>query len=143
MKINTLERNGRRSTQLHLFTTPTTFGENWEDDDPLVLSPTSTLPDINRWSFEMATAALEILAGRRRPAQIAERCHPVVMRQILLRAGREIEVGKVQKIHHDQPFDGLCESVVTVRFKERVRPLIIRAEGINGRWLCTALRLMP
>jgi hypothetical protein len=48
----------------------------------------------------------------------------------------------MRKIHQDQPLDGICETVITVRFGERVRALVIRTEGVDGRWLCTALRLM-
>ncbi len=143
MALNTSERVHPSHSRLIAFATPSTFGESFDDDDPLILTQSGSLPEIGRWSFEIGTAFLEILAGRRRPAQIAERCHPVVMRQLLLRSGRESEVGKIQRLHHDMPFDGLCESVATVRFSGRVRPLIIRAEGINGRWLCTALKLMP
>lgn len=125
-----------------LFTTPTTFGESFEEDDQPVPTSESELPDIRLWTMAFATNALEIFAGRRQPSQIATRCHPIIFRELLLRAGREKEIGKIRKIHQDKPLDGLCESVLTVRFGERLRPMVIRTEGINGRWLCTALRLM-
>jgi hypothetical protein len=57
-------------------------------------------------------------------------------------AGSQKEIGRIRKIHLDQPLDGICESTVTVRFGERVRALVIRTEGVDGRWLCTALRLL-
>lgn len=125
-----------------LFTTPTTFGESFEEDDQPVPTSESELPDIRLWTMAFATNALEILAGRRQPTQIAARCHPIIFRELLLRAGREKEIGKIRRIHQDKPLDGLCESVLTVRFSDRLRPLVIRTEGINGKWLCTALRLM-
>jgi hypothetical protein len=125
-----------------LFTTPTTFGESFEEDDQPVPTSESELPDIRLWTMAFATNVLEILAGRRQPSQIAARCHPIIFRELLLRAGRENEIGKIRKIHQDKPLDGLCESVLTIRFGDRLRPMVIRTEGINGRWICTALRLM-
>ena len=41
-----------------------------------------------------------------------------------------------------QPLDGICETTVTVRFGERLRALVFRFEGIDNRWLCTALTLI-
>lgn len=125
-----------------LFTTPTTFGELYDDDDRPIPTSASELPDIHSWTMAFATNYLEILAGRRTPSQLAARCHPFIFRELLLRAGREKEIGRIRKIHQDQPLDGICESVLTIRFGERVRPMVMRTEGINGRWLCTALRLM-
>lgn len=125
-----------------LFTTPSTFGETFEDDDKLVPTSEKDLPDIRLWTMAFATNVLEIFAGRRQPSQIALRCHPVVFRELLLRAGKEKEIGKIRRLHQDKPLDGLCESVLTIRYGERVRPMVIRTEGINGRWLCTALRLL-
>jgi hypothetical protein len=131
-----------RSQAALLFTNPTTFGESFEDDDRPIPTSASELPDIRAWTMSFAMNALEIFAGRRHPAQLAERCHHVIFRDLQLKAGREKEIGKIRKIHQDKPLDGICESVITTRFGERLRPMIIRAEGINGRWLCTALQLM-
>lgn len=125
-----------------LFTTPTTFGESFEDDDLPIPTSASDLPDIHQWTMAFATNALEIFAGRRQPAQLATRCHRVTYNALLHQAGRLSEIGRIRKIHQDFPFDGLCESTITVRFGERVRALVIRTEGINGQWLCTALRLL-
>lgn len=128
--------------QALLFTTPSTFGELYEDDDRPVPTSESELPDIRRWTMSFATNYLEIIAGRRQPAQLAMRCHPFIFRELLLRVGREKEIGKIRRIHQDKPLDGICESVVTVRFGERIRPLVMRTEGIDGRWICTSLRMM-
>jgi hypothetical protein len=132
----------QRPQEALLFSTPSTFGESFDEDDRPIPTSAATLPDIRIWTMSFAISALEILAGRRQPAQLAMRCHPIIYREFLLRAGREKEIGRIRKIHQDQPLDGICESVLTVRFGERVRPMVIRTEGINGRWLCTALNLM-
>ena len=125
-----------------LFTTPSTFGESFDDDDRPMPTSTSELPNIHQWTMAFATNFLEILAGRRQPGQLATRCHRVTYNSILSQAGRVKEIGRIRKIHQDFPLDGLCESTITVRFGERVRALVIRTEGINGKWLCTAARLL-
>ncbi|CAN2213279.1 hypothetical protein MCEMRE196_01079 [Candidatus Nanopelagicaceae bacterium] len=125
-----------------LFTTPSTFGESFDDDDRPMPTSSSQLPDIHQWTMAFATNFLEILAGRRQPGQLATRCHRVTYNSLLSQAGRLKEIGRIRKIHQDFPLDGLCESTITVRFGERVRALVIRTEGINGQWLCTAARLI-
>jgi hypothetical protein len=48
----------------------------------------------------------------------------------------------VRTIHQSEPLDGICESTITVRFGERLRAIVIRFEGVDGRWLCTELDLI-
>ena len=131
-----------RPQEAMLFTTPSTFGESFDVDDHPVPTSAAELPDIRQWTMAFATNYLEILAGRRQPAQLAHRCHRVIYATLMAETGRVKEIGRIRKIHQDFPFDGLCESTITVRFGERVRALVIRAEGVNGQWLCTALRLL-
>jgi hypothetical protein len=51
-------------------------------------------------------------------------------------------VGRVRKIHISQPLDGIIEATVTVRYGERLRVVAIRFEGLDHRWLCTALEII-
>ena len=132
----------RKPQEAMLFTTPSTFGEIFDEDDRPIPTSSSELPDIHLWTMSFATNLLEIIAGRRTPAQLANRCHRVIFLRLTSLAGTADEIGRIRKIHQEAPLDGICESVVTVRFGERVRALAIRAEGIDGRWLCTALRLL-
>jgi hypothetical protein len=125
-----------------LFTTPSFFGESFDDDDRPQPTSTSVLPDVRLWTMSLAVSALEVFAGRRNPAQLAVRLHRVVYSELLISAGLAKEVGKVVKIHQDFPLDGIVESSLIVRFKERMRAMVLRAEGIDGKWLCTALELL-
>ena len=125
-----------------LYQSPSLFGEPFEDDDRPQPTSASELPDIAQWTMSFSVNLLEIVAGRRQPNQLATRCHHVIFRQLLAMVGSEKEIGRIRKIHQDQPLDGICESVVTVRFGERIRAISIRTEGVDGRWLCTALRLI-
>jgi hypothetical protein len=125
-----------------LFTTPSSFGEIFDEDDRPQPTPSSALPNIQQWSASLAISALEVFAGRRNPAQLAMRCHRVVYNDLLTSAGMSKEIGKIIKIHQVFPLDGVAESSITVQFKERMRAMVMRAEGIDGRWLCTALELI-
>lgn len=125
-----------------LFTSPSLFGESFEDDDAPRPTPSGVLPDIHLWTMSLAVSALEVFAGRRNPAQLAMRCHRVVYNELLVSAGMSKEIGRVRKIHQDFPLDGIAESSITVKFSDRLRAMVIRAEGVDGRWLCTALELI-
>jgi hypothetical protein len=125
-----------------LFTTPSVFGESFDDDDRPVPTPSSALPNIHLWTMSLAVSALEVFAGRRNPAQLAMRCHRVVYNELLVSAGMSKEIGRVVKIHQDFPLDGIAESSLTVQYEKRMRAMVIRAEGIDGKWLCTALELI-
>ena len=132
----------RKPQEALLFSTPSTFGEIFDEDDRPVPTSASELPDIRFWTMSFATNLLEIMAGRRTPAQLATRCHRVIYLRLASIAGTTGEIGRIRKIHQEMPLDGICESVITIRFGERIRALVIRAEGVDGRWLCTALRLL-
>lgn len=132
----------RKPQEALLYSTPTTFGELFDEDDRPTPTSATELPDINHWVMSFATNLLEIIAGRRTPAQLAARCHRVIFLRLTSLAGTSQEIGRIRKIHQEAPLDGICESVITVRFGDRVRALVIRAEGVDGRWLCTALRLL-
>ena len=125
-----------------LYTTPSTFGEHFDEDDFPKPTSATLLPEIGGWTMSFATNFLEIIAGRRNPAQLSGRCHRVIYPRLVSLAGSMKEMGRIRKIHQDQPLDGICESVVTIRFGDRLRVLAIRTEGVDGRWLCTALRLL-
>lgn len=125
-----------------LYSFPSTFGESYENDDHPRPTSATELPELNSWIMSFATNFLEILAGRRQPAQLHARCHRVTYCDLLSMAGSTNEVGRIRKIHLTEPLDGICESTITVRFGERVRALAMRCEGVDGRWLCTALKII-
>ena len=125
-----------------LYKTPSFYGDDFDLDDCPKPTSTSELPDIRLWTMSLAVSALEVFAGRRNPAQLAVRLHRVVYSELLISAGLAKEIGKVVKIHQDFPLDGIVESSLTVKFKERMRAMVLRAEGVDGKWLCTALELL-
>jgi hypothetical protein len=142
LDLFTLKSESYQPQRALLFTTPSTFGEKFDDDDSPRPTSASLLPNIHLWTMSLAVSALEVFAGRRNPAQLAMRCHRVVYNELLVAAGMSKEIGRVARIHQIFPLDGIAESSLTIQFKDRMRAMIIRAEGLDGRWLCTALELI-
>ena len=129
-----------QSAKLYLI--PSTFGEDLEPDEMPIPTSAAELPELHAWTMKFAVSVIEIWAGRRQPAQLISLCHRVIYMELLKKMGSQKEIGRIRTIHQSQPLDGICESTVTVRFGDRLRAMIIRFEGQNGRWLCTALTLL-
>ncbi|MEY4657617.1 MAG: hypothetical protein RL466_430 [Actinomycetota bacterium] len=125
-----------------LFLVPSTFGEDLEPDEMPIPTSAADLPELHAWTMKFIVSVVEIWAGRRQPAQLIRWCHRVIYMDLLKSAGTQKEIGKIRSIHQSEPFDGICESTVVIRFGERFRSAVIRFEGVDGRWLCTALHLL-
>jgi len=125
-----------------LYLVPSTFGEDLEFDEMPIPSSASELPELHQWTMKFIVSVIEIWAGRRQPAQLIRSCHRVIYMELLRKTGSQSEIGKIRNIHQSEPLDGICESTVTVRYGDRLRAIVIRFEGVDGRWLCTALRLL-
>lgn len=125
-----------------LYLVPTAFDDEFDAD--FAPEPTSSrdLPELKQWCENFARNVLEIYAGRRTPTQLTKAFHHRIFTELLNTSGSEKEVGHIRKLHIHEPLDGVCEALVTVRFGERLRALTFRFEGVDGRWLCTALRLL-
>jgi hypothetical protein len=125
-----------------LYLVPSTFGEDLELDEMPVPTSASELPELHAWTMKFAVSVVEIWAGRRQPAQLIHWCHRVIYMDLLRKVGTQKEIGRIRTIHQSEPLDGICESTVTVRYGNRLRAMVIRFEGQDGKWLCTALRLL-
>lgn len=125
-----------------LFTTPSCFGENYDPDFAPQPTSASELPELHTWTLKFVVSVLEIWAGKRQPAQLSHWCHQKIYNELIRNVGSQKEVGRVRALHQSEPLDGICESTVTVRYGGRLRSLVIRFEGIDKRWLCTALTLL-
>ena len=125
-----------------LYCVPSTFDDEFDPD--FAPEPTSTqdLPELKEWCKNFARNVLEIYAGRRAPGQLSKTFHHRIFTELLSKSGSEKEIGHIRKVHIDEPLDGVCETTVTVRFGDRLRALTFRFEGVDGRWLCTALSLL-
>lgn len=116
-----------------------------EDYDPeFAPLPTSAkeLPELAPWATKFAIGVLEIWAGKRPPSQLARWCHSSVYSELSSSIGFQREVGKLRKIYIHEPLDGLCESTATIRYRDRLRSMVMRFEGLDRKWLCTNLDLI-
>jgi len=125
-----------------LYLVPSTFGEDLEPDEMPIPTSASELPDLHTWTMKFIVSVVEVWAGRRQPAQLIRWCHRVIYMELLRKSGSQKEIGKIKSIHQSEPLDGICESTVLVRYGDRYRAVVIRFEGVDGRWLCTALKLI-
>ncbi len=125
-----------------LYTATSTFGE--EFDPEFAPQPTSAndLPELKAWTMKFSASVLEIWAAKRQPAQLARWCHHAIYAELVEKVGSQKSIGIIRKLHQCEPLDGISESVVTVRYEDRIRSMVIRFEGIDHRWLCTSLTLL-
>ncbi len=125
-----------------LYLVASTFGEEY--DAEFAPEPTSAadLPDINDLTFQFIHNVVEIWARRRSASQVQTMCHHLIFADLQRKAGQQKLVGRIRKIKVTQPLDGISESTVTIRYGDRLRVVAIRFEGLDGRWLCTALTLI-
>ena len=125
-----------------LYLVPTSHGESYDPDFAPNPSPLSELPNIERWTLTYVVSALEILAGKRSPQQLARSTHRFTYNSLLRRIGSATEVPKIRRVHRNQPIEGVIEVNVTLVFKERVRALVARFEGVDRKWLCTEFEIL-
>lgn len=125
-----------------LYSITSNFGEDYDPDFAPQPTSANELPDLQMWTLKFAASVLEIWAAKRQPAQLARWCHHVVYSDLTAKVGSLKDVGRIRKLHDCQPLDGISESVVTVRFQDRMRSLVLRFEGVDHRWLCTSLTLL-
>jgi len=125
-----------------LYLVASTFGEEY--DAEFAPEPTSAadLPDIRELISQFIHNVVEIWAGRRSAAQVQNLCHHSIFADLQRQAGKQKLVGRIRKINITQPLDGISESTVTIRYGDRLRVVAIRFEGLDQRWLCTALTLI-
>lgn len=126
------ERSGKK-----LYLVPTSHGESYDPEFAPNPSPLSELPNIERWTLMYVVSVLEILAGRRSAQQVARSTHRFTYNNLLNKIGLFKEVPKIRKFHRHQPIEGVIEITVTLVFKERIRVLAARFEGVDRKWLCT------
>lgn len=126
----------------YLYQISSIYGEEFDPDFAPIPTSASNLPGLADWNRTLILSVLEIWAGKRSPNQMARWCNSSVYQDLVKNVRSQSLVGKLRKLHIQEPLDGLCEAIGTVRFNERLRAIAIRLEGVDGRWLCTNLKLI-
>jgi hypothetical protein len=121
-----------------------------DDDEPgLTLTGRAELPDPRQWAARLAQGVLEVAAGARPSSQLWRWTTQEVLDDVRQRSRpatlldsqrRRAQVpAMVRSVHLCEPADGVVEATAIVMGRLRTRALALRLEGLNGRWLCTAL----
>lgn len=97
------------------------------------------LPEPHAWAARFSQAALEIMSGRRTPMQLMRWSNRHVYAQLTYRAGAIEGKVNIRRVRICEPMDGIAEATVIANFNERAHAMALRFEGLDGRWLCTAL----
>lgn len=104
------------------------------------------LPAAGEAGRRLVTLALEVLAGRRPPAQLQPHTSPRVFAAMTGgRRPRWCAEGTapllVGPVHVCEPVDGVAEVSAVAHRGGRAHAVAARLEGIDGRWRCTALQI--
>ena len=121
-----------------------------EVDEP-ALTPRADLPDPHRWSARLVQAAIEARHGDRPVAQLlrwtSREVYDRLTRESAPVRGSAVARGRIvrpviRSLHVSEPADGIVEACAVVHDGVRARAVAMRLEGLNGRWLCTALDIV-
>lgn len=117
-------------------------------------TPASALPDPAPLVRNLARCVVEVIAGARDPEQIARWLEPSVYTQLLTRVvvaarARQAKGARVAmptismgSCRIDHPTDDAIEAVAIVHTPARVRAVVMRLVGMDGRWRATALSVL-
>ena len=106
------------------------------------LTSASELPDPMMWSSKFGQAALEIVAGRRGPGQMIRWTNRTVYAHLAGQTGKVPAMhARLRRIRLCMPADGVIEAAAIAQLDQRILAAAMRFEGLDGRWLCTALIL--
>ena len=131
------------SRKLYLVPTPQHLeGEDVDHEYLPKPSPLTELPPLQETVGRYVLGVVEIWGGRRQPMQLARLSHRIVYSKIVALAGNQREIPKIRRVYIQEPIEGVAEATVTLRFKDRVRSLALRFEGVDQRWLCTEFALL-
>jgi len=125
-----------------LYLIPTSYGDEFDPDFAPIPTSAEDLPELSSWALKYAVSVLEIWAGKRPAAQLARWTHRNIYSKLVSDTGSIKEIGRVRKLHMTEPLDGIAEAVLTVRYGDRLRSLVMRFEGVDQKWLCTELFLI-
>lgn len=106
------------------------------------VTPTVELPDPMMWATRFGQATLEIVAGRRGPGQMIRWTNRTVYSHLAHQAGNVPAMqARLRRIRLCTPVDGVVEAAAIAQLDQRILATAMRFEGLDGRWLCTALIL--
>ena len=119
---------------------------------PALRTSSNGLAPPRPWAGRLVQAVVEVLAGDRPAAQLVRWTAAGVyydLQRMATRAARERAVfadrpavDVVRSVHVSEPAEGVAEVCALVWRGRRAHALALRMEGRDGRWQCTALRIV-
>ncbi|MCW2810793.1 MAG: hypothetical protein JWP61_1251 [Friedmanniella sp.] len=115
-------------------------------------APRPGRPPAGRWAGSLAVALVEVLQGRRASAQLGRWVADDVLAAVALveRRRRRLEgragppaVVRVQSVRVQHPTADAAEVAAHLALGPRAAALAMRLDGVEDRWLCTALAWGP
>jgi hypothetical protein len=109
-----------------------------------VRTPRAELPPPAPRAATLVRALLEVLSGDRPVQQLMRWVTPEVLTQVedlVCPGGPRPWAASLQRLLVSEPAAGVAEVCAIVRRGERSTAVALRLEGLDGRWLLTALQL--
>ena len=118
-----------------------------DDEEPgPTRTATAALPPARPVARALVQGLLEVLAGVRPVTQLQRGTTPELFAQLELAVqarprttGTRPGTGDVRSLHLQEREDGVAEVCATVRRGQRMAAVVLRLEGLGGRWTCTEL----
>jgi hypothetical protein len=126
---------------------PLAVADDDEDEEPgRSRTATASLPPARPVARALVQGLLEVLAGVRPISQLQRGTTPELFAQLELAvhsrprtSGARPGSGDVRSLHVQEREDGVAEVCATVRRGQRMAAVVLRLEGLGGRWTCTEL----
>lgn len=111
--------------------------------DERAVTPRGALPDPRPRAVALVRALLEVLAGDRPSRHLAAATSLEVLEQVerRCRAGGRTWARSLRSVRVTEPVPGVAEVCALVDRGSRCAALALRLEGLDGRWMVTALEL--
>ena len=124
---------------------PLAVADDEEEPGP-TRTATAALPPARPVARALVQGLLEVLAGVRPVTQLRRGTTPELFAQLELAVqarprttGVRPGTGDVRSLHVQERADGVAEVCATVRRGQRMAAVVLRLEGLGGRWTCTEL----
>lgn len=124
---------------------PTARSLRTADDFARQPTPMWQLPDPKQATARIAQVLLDVMNGQRPVAQLNHLTTTSVRTQVLNSVARLTRDQRhrcvVSSLRVTTPGPSVVEASVVLRNAGRSRAMALRLEGLDGRWICTAMRL--
>lgn len=117
-----------------------------DDEEERPRTRADLLPSARPVARALVQGLLEVLAGVRPVSQLQRSTTPELFAELELAvralprsSGARPVTGAVRSLHVQERPDGVAEVCATVHRGQRMAAVVLRLEGLSGRWTCTEL----